>query len=128
MDTCLRCVSAVVVLMLTTIKKLLESYHRRHGQESAGGAEKPTILIVSDLLADISFFIGFIVYPSVSSAVFAFFMKETFDGPGEDHVSVMRYDRSIETESTLYRAFMPYALIMLGLYPLGIPLQVGCRS
>eukprot|EP00966_Prymnesium_polylepis_P286641 6621142-Prymnesium_polylepis.1 len=52
-------------------------------------------------------------------------MSETFDGPGEDGLTVMTYDRSIETDSELYRAFVPYALIMLLIYPIGTPLQVA---
>eukprot|EP00966_Prymnesium_polylepis_P295963 6835958-Prymnesium_polylepis.1 len=46
-------------------------------------------------------------------------MSETFDGPGEDGVTVMQYDRSIETGSALYMAFVPYALVMLVIYPIG---------
>ena len=46
-------------------------------------------------------------------------------GPGEDSLSVMTYDRSIEMDSELYRAFVPYALIMLLIYPIGMPLQVA---
>jgi hypothetical protein len=51
-------------------------------------------------------------------------MSETFDGPGEDGLTVMTYDRSIETKSELYRMFIPYALAMLLIYPIGTPLQV----
>eukprot|EP00966_Prymnesium_polylepis_P150052 3466339-Prymnesium_polylepis.3 len=46
-------------------------------------------------------------------------MGETFGGPGEDGVTVMRFDRSIETGSALYKAFIPYALVMMVLYPIG---------
>eukprot|EP00966_Prymnesium_polylepis_P327514 7383387-Prymnesium_polylepis.1 len=55
-------------------------------------------------------------------------MSETFDGPGEDSLTVMTYDRSIETESELYRALVPYALIMLLIYPIGTPLQVASNK
>eukprot|EP00966_Prymnesium_polylepis_P211771 4904664-Prymnesium_polylepis.1 len=51
-------------------------------------------------------------------------MSENFGGPGEDGLTVMRYDRSIETGSVLYAAFTPYALVMLVIYPIGVPLQV----
>jgi len=107
----------LLMLVLELINKVLKARNRRH---SAG---KPAGLIVADLLADINFFIGFIVYPSVSTAIFMFFMEETFDGPGEDGLTVMRYDRSIETASSLYTAFVPYALVMLVVYPIGLPLQ-----
>ena len=101
----------------------------RSGQRAVqGAADKPVSLIISDLLKDITFFMEFIIYPGVSTGIFMFFMKETFDGPGEDGVTVMRYDRSIETDSALYNAFIPYALVMMALYPSGIPLQVECTT
>ena len=66
----------------------------RSGQRAVqGAADKPVSLIISDLLKDITFFMEFIIYPGVSTGIFMFFMKETFDGPGEDGVTVMRYDR-----------------------------------
>eukprot|EP00966_Prymnesium_polylepis_P250898 5801558-Prymnesium_polylepis.1 len=46
--------------------------------------------------------------PSTSTAIFMFFMSEAFEGPGEDGLTVMTHDRSIETESELYRTFIPY--------------------
>ena len=111
-----------VMLVLEAIRKILQA---RHGQQPAQDSSgKPVGLIVADLLADINFFIGFIMYPSVSTTIFMFFMKETFGGPGEDGLTVMRYDRSIETTSALYIGFMPYALGMMLVYPVGIPLQV----
>eukprot|EP00966_Prymnesium_polylepis_P240526 5562439-Prymnesium_polylepis.1 len=52
-------------------------------------------------------------------------MSETFSGPGEDGLTVMRYDRSVETRSKLYITFIPYSLVMMVIYPIGIPLQVA---
>ena len=69
----------------------------------------------------------FLVYPSTSTIVFEFFMKETFDGPGEDGLQVMRADRSIEIGSTLYTAFTPYAVIMLFVYPFGCTSSRGLK-
>ena len=97
---------------------------RSDGRVSSGET-KPTGFIVADLMADASFFIGFIIYPSTSTLIFMFFMSEKFGGPGEDGLTVMRYDRAIETNSALYGAFIPYALVMMVVYPLGIPLQVA---
>jgi hypothetical protein len=65
--------------------------------------------------------VGVLCVPS--AAVFMFFMSETFGGPGEDGLAVMRYDRSVETDSPLYIAFIPYEL---AIYPIGIPLQAVC--
>ena len=101
------CTFAGTVIVLQAIRKALLA------------RAKPMGLIVADLLADVSFFIGFIVYPGASTTIFMFFMGETFGGPGEDGITVMRFDRSIETGSELYKAFIPYALVMMLLYPIG---------
>jgi hypothetical protein len=106
---------------LDAASKVLQARNR---QRAAQTTERPFGLVVADILADISFFVGFIVYPSTSTAIFMFFMSETYDGPGEDGVTVMLYDRSIETGSEFYIAFVPYALVMLMIYPIGIPFQV----
>jgi hypothetical protein len=114
----------LLMLVLEAIRNVLKARNRQPAQYGAG---KSVGLAVADLMGDTSFFIGFIVYPSTSTAIFMFFMTETFDGPGEDGLTVMRYDRSIETDSALYIAFMPYALVMLVVFPIGIPLQVLTR-
>ena len=56
---------------------------------------------------------------------FMFFMRETYDQPGEVHWDLMRADRSIDREGTLYQGFTVYAVIMLILYPIGVPLFYG---
>ena len=112
----------MVALVLQVIRKALHVRSRQRAVTSAAG--KPVSLVVSDLLADISFFMFFVIYPGVSTSIFMFFMQETFDGPGENGLTVMRYDRSVDTKSELYIAFIPYALVMMAVFPLGIPLQV----
>ena len=60
------------------------------------------------------------VYPSCSTLTFEFFMREAFDGPGEDGLEVMRADRGVEIGSSLYSMFgTPYALAMMVIYPMG---------
>lgn len=41
---------------------------------------------------------------------------------GEDGLTVMRVDRSIDMHSGLYKAFTVYAWLMLAVYPIGVPL------
>eukprot|EP00966_Prymnesium_polylepis_P107959 2500189-Prymnesium_polylepis.1 len=114
-----------VAVLMTVLDLMTMILRVRTKQQADQGAGEEIRLIVADLMADVSFFIGFLVYPSTSTAIFMFFMSETFEGPGEDGLAVMTYDRSIETDSELYRAFMPYALIMLLIFPIGTPLQVA---
>ena len=60
------------------------------------------------------------VYPSCSTLTFEFFMREAFDGPGEDGLMVMRADRGVEIGSSLYSMLgTPYALAMMLIYPTG---------
>jgi len=85
------------------------------------GAERHIALTMADLCSDLWFFTLFLMYPSVSTTTFNFFMRETFDGDGEGGFTVMRTDRSIETDSPLYLSFSAYALAMLIVYPIGVP-------
>jgi len=80
---------------------------------------------LADACSDLWFFIIFLVYPSCSSMTFMFFMRETYDQPGEVHVDLMRADRSIDREGTVYQGFTVYAVVMLILYPIGVPLFYG---
>eukprot|EP00966_Prymnesium_polylepis_P029488 685135-Prymnesium_polylepis.1 len=75
----------LLMLVLEAIRKVLQARNRQQpAQHGPGKQPAQHGLIVADLMADISFFIGFIIYPSTSTAIFMFFMSESFDGPGED--------------------------------------------
>jgi hypothetical protein len=54
-----------------------------------------------------------------------FFMRETYNQPGEVYMDLMRADRSIDREGELYQGFTVYAVVMLILYPIGVPLFYG---
>ena len=43
------------------------------------------------------------------------------EGPGEQAMHVMRFDRSVNTETDLYSGFSIYAGFMLFVYPIGVP-------
>jgi hypothetical protein len=53
---------------------------------------------------------------------FTYFMRETYDELGEVYVDLMRADRSINREEPLYQSFTAYAIAMLVVYPIGVPL------
>ena len=65
-------------------------------------------------------FILFLVFSPCSSVCFSYFLREDYDGPGEQPISVMRVDRSIDRDSDLYAHFGIYAMGMLVIYPLGV--------
>lgn len=74
------------------------------------------------MLSTLSFSLVVCIYPRCSSLqTFMYFMPETFNGDGEDETSVMRADRSIDMSSSYYFAFLPYAIVMLFVYPFGVP-------
>jgi len=110
----------VLVLLLYFLSKVLRA---RFG--GAEGAQRGFGTYLADACSDLWFFIIFLVYPSCSSMTFMFFMRETYDQPGEVHVDLMRADRSIDREGELYQGFTVYAVVMLILYPIGVPLFYG---
>jgi hypothetical protein len=68
----------------------------------------------------------FLIYPAASSATFRFFMLERFDEAGEDGLCVMRADRSVHCASAGYVAGRAYAVLMLLVYPVGVPALYLC--
>jgi hypothetical protein len=57
----------------------------------------------------------------VSRITFSFFMQDQLNGPGENNVRVMRFDRSVEVASFMHSLFSLYALIMVLIFPVGVP-------
>ena len=62
-------------------------------------------------------FVAFLVYSSVSFTVFQFFVCETLD----DGVSYLRADYSITCDTDEYAMFKAYAILMVCVYPIGLP-------
>ena len=72
------------------------------------------------------FFLLFLLYPGSSVKIFNAFLCVSFSGEGEDGESFLRVDFSIDCNSTMYKGFMqPYAVAMLFIYPIGVPLYYG---
>ena len=109
----------VVVLALAAGGRTLRRCFRN--AEVGPSGEVPLGVVVADFCADLWFIVLFLVYPSVSSAIFNFFNTETFDGEGEEPLTVLRADRSIDVTSPQYKAFFVYAMAMTVLYPIGVP-------
>jgi hypothetical protein len=102
----------ILVLLFSFLSKVLRA--------RSGGSKFGEFL--ADACSDLWFFIIFLVYPSCSTMTFTYFMRETYEGPGEVYVDLMRADRSINREEPLYQSFTAYAVVMLGVYPIGVPI------
>ena len=68
-----------------------------------------------------AFALLFITYPACSKIVFSYFICETWDGEGEDERRFLRADRSLDCDSDDYVKLLPYAFLMLVVYPIGVP-------
>jgi len=99
-------------LMLTGTAKVLRSCDGPRGKLSGW----------SDACDNLWFFTLFLMYPSICSTIFQFFVIDVFDGDGEERVELLRVDRSIDTTTDLYYAFFIYDIFMLCLFPIGVPL------
>ena len=73
------------------------------------------------LLATLAFYTIFLVYPSCSVQIFRYFICDDLNGLGESGASFMRVDLSVDCVSAEYRAFGAYALAMLVVWPIGVP-------
>jgi len=102
----------ILVVLLVFLSRALSTF--------SGGSGFGAFL--AEACSDLWFFIIFLVYPSCSNMTFMFFMRETYEGDGEVFVDLMRADRSINRQEPLYQAFSAYAVVMLGVYPIGVPL------
>ena len=64
-------------------------------------------------------FLMYCVFPAVSQTIFLVF---SCDSDFEDGQSFLRADYGISCASDTYRAFRAYAVLMIGVYPIGVPL------
>ena len=54
--------------------------------------------------------------------IFQFFVADVFEGDGEISQRLLRVDRSIDTTSFSYKMFLIYAIGMILVFPLGVPI------
>ena len=84
--------------------------------------EQPIELFLAQMASDTSFFLLFLLYPGSSSKIFQALFCQYFSGEGEDGQGFLRVDFEISCDSPLYVGFIfPYAIIMLFVYPIGVP-------
>ena len=74
------------------------------------------------MLTNASFFLVFLCYPSCSRKVFQYFITTTFDG---DYGTFLAADMSINVADGSYQSMTAYALLMLLVWPFGVPIGVA---
>ena len=110
----------LVACFVLTSRVLKKKYANAEPEGPDG--EKPLGLFMADICSDLWFFTLFLMYPSVCAAIFNYFVPMAFNGEGEDGARLLRVDLSIDTTSATYGAFLVYALVMLIVFPFGVPL------
>ena len=60
--------------------------------------------------------------PTASQAIFSYFVCDTLNEAGEDGMRFLRVDFQIDCNSAGYWLFMPYVIMMLLVYPIGVPI------
>ena len=91
--------------------------HKRGGLEVARAYE-----VLADELLTWNFVLFFLLYPSNSAKIFATLRCETFhDSPGEPKPSFLRTDLSIDCNDPWHHTMEAYAVVMIFVYPIGIP-------
>ena len=64
----------------------------------------------------------FLMYPSITATTFAAFVPLSFDDGGVVTTRYLAADLSIEYDSDMHRNYQAYAIVMILIWPLGVPL------
>ena len=115
----------ILIWLLEIAGRILRRKARKTRQAAADEPKgRPQLsLLLADLCSDVSFFLTFLLFPGSSTKTFHALLCVPFDGEGELPKSFLRVDFSIDCGSTVYRGFIrPYAIIMVVIYPIGVPL------
>jgi hypothetical protein len=110
-------VPLAVLLVLAILIRIFD-----HGGWTADGAPKSRFAWVGAASNTVLAALLFLLYPSISTSLFSYFICDTLDGEGEDGTRLLRVDYSIMCGSPEYNAFMPYTLLMILVFPIGTPL------
>ena len=78
------------------------------------------------LYANAFLLLTFFVYVSSSRKLLQYFRCERFDGGANGPEFYLSVDYSIDCDDSRYKQTIPYVLIMLLSYPIGIPCLYGC--
>ena len=88
--------------------KALKLEKRAKGDEAVAGQ-----------LGSYVFLIFYLLYPSISANIFATFQCETLDDPGQSEF--LRTDFNVDCKSTLHGITRIYAVVMVFVFPIGVP-------
>ena len=108
----------ILILVLVLCSQIL----RRIPASPTPSGRQPLIYFLADTFDNLWFFIVFLTYPSISSTIFNFFVPLELNGPGEDGVRLLYADVSIDMSSPTYQHYRAYAIIMMIIFPIGVPL------
>ena len=73
---------------------------------------KPKAKMLANTFSAISFYVIFLVYPSASTAIFQFFVCDSFNALGDDNFRYLRADMSISCDSDAYKINRVFAVAM----------------
>jgi hypothetical protein len=77
----------------------------------------------SYLLTQTAFFLIFLAYPSMSRKVFQYFITRPFDG---DYGTFLAADLGINVADDAYQIMRPFSIMILFVWPFGVPMGVAC--
>ena len=107
---------------------------RVRGQAALGrmAAKRPRVIrnmprtgiakLWGDACTTVAFYLVYLVYPSISTSVFHFFVCDRMDGDGEDGVRFLHVDFAVDCDGGLWRSAAPYVATMVCVFPIGVPL------
>ena len=116
-----------VALVLFVIFVVSYSHERRLIQRNANrrrGDKAKKFQELQFLYLSYFFYLTYLVLPSVTTTLFQMFICTNVDPSGEDSAASDRYltvDMSISCDSDYYYGGLSYAVIMILVYPVGIP-------
>ena len=108
----------ILILVLVLCSQIL----RRIPASPTPSGRQPLVYFLADTFDNLWFFIVFLTYPSISSTIINFFVPLDLNGPGEDGVRLLYADVSIDMSSPTYQHYRAYAIIMMIIFPIGVPL------
>jgi hypothetical protein len=82
--------------------------------------KESALATIGDRLLTTTFFIVFLVYPTTSQMVFSSFNCVNFDDPAQTRA--LRQDLTIDCDSPGHVTMQIYSVIMIFIYPIGVPL------
>lgn len=116
----------VVVIGFEVLANIFRKWEKLRPKRKGETAEQSAGSIwvtLSELCSDLSFFVIFLMFPGSSTKTFKALQCEGFEADGEDGRRFLVVDYSIDCNSWLYVGFIwPYALAMVAIYPIGVPL------